>query len=56
MAEPVEPPQKPLGPSTLSVHGGEPRPKPANSLATPIIQTATFTFFAIIPLHFFVIR
>ena len=37
-------PKKPLGPSTLSVHGGEPRPKPAYSLATPIVQTATFTF------------
>ena len=44
MAERVEPPKKPVGPSTLSVHGGEPRPKPANSLATPIVQTATFTF------------
>ena len=40
----VEPPKKPLGPSTMSVHGGEPRPKPAHSLATPIVQTATFTF------------
>src|SRR5262249_2793735 len=37
-------PKKALGPSTLSVHGGEPRPKPAYSLATPIVQTATFTF------------
>src|SRR5262250_1454895 len=37
-------PKKPRGFSTLSVHGGEPRPKPANSLATPIVQTATFTF------------
>jgi cystathionine gamma-synthase len=37
-------PRKPLGPSTLSVHGGEPRPKPAHALATPIVQTATFTF------------
>jgi cystathionine gamma-synthase len=44
MAERIEPPKKPVGPSTLSVHGGEPRPKPANSLATPIVQTATFTF------------
>jgi cystathionine gamma-synthase len=44
MADRVEPPKKPVGPSTLSVHGGEPRPKPANSLATPIVQTATFTF------------
>ena len=26
------------------MHGGEPRPKPAYSLATPIVQTATFTF------------
>jgi cystathionine gamma-synthase len=42
--EHLEPPRKPLGPSTLSVHGGEPRPKPAHSLATPIVQTATYTF------------
>jgi len=40
----MKPSKKPLGPSTLSVHGGEPRPKPANALATPIVQTATFTF------------
>ena len=32
------------GPSTLAVHGGEPRPKPAHALATPIVQTATYTF------------
>ena len=36
--------KKPPGPSTLSVHGGETRPKPAHSLATPIVQTATFTW------------
>ena len=35
---------RPIGPSTLAVHGGEPRPKPGHSLATPIMQTATFTF------------
>src|ERR1041384_514768 len=35
---------RPLGFSTLAVHGGEPRPKLGNSLATPIIQTATYTF------------
>ena len=40
----VDPPKKPLGPSTLSVHGGEPRPKPVHALATPIVQTATYTF------------
>jgi cystathionine gamma-synthase len=40
----VEPPKQPLGPSTLAVHGGEPRPKPAHALATPIVQTATYTF------------
>jgi len=39
-----EPPPRPAGPSTTAVHGGEPRPKPAHSLATPIIQTATYTF------------
>lgn len=36
--------QPPLGPSTLSVHAGEPRPKPGYALATPIMQTATYTF------------
>src|SRR5258706_5851883 len=35
---------KALGFSTLAVHGGEPRPKLGNSLATPILQTATYTF------------
>jgi cystathionine gamma-synthase len=40
----AQPPRKPLGPSTIAVHAGEPRPKPGHSLATPIIQTATFTF------------
>ena len=44
MAGRVEPPKKPVGPSTLAVHGGEPRPKPAHALATPIVQTATYTF------------
>ena len=44
MAERVEPPRKPLGLSTLAVHGGEPRPKPTHALATPIVQTATYTF------------
>jgi cystathionine gamma-synthase len=33
-----------LGFSTLAVHGGEPRPKFGNALATPILQTATYTF------------
>lgn len=33
-----------LGPSTQSVHAGEPRTKLASSLTTPIIQTATYTF------------
>ena len=35
---------RPLGLSTLAVHGGEPRPKLGNSLAAPIVQTATYTF------------
>ena len=44
-SEPVEPELGgPLGPSTTAVHAGEPRPKPAHALATPIIQTATYTF------------
>ena len=43
-ATPPEPEAKPLGPSTIAVHGGEPRPKPAHALATPIVQTATYTF------------
>jgi cystathionine gamma-synthase len=42
--DPFAPPDKPLGPSTMAVHAGEPRPKPGHSLATPIVQTATFTF------------
>ncbi len=37
-------PARPLGPSTMAVHGGEPRPKPGWALATPIMQTATYTF------------
>jgi cystathionine gamma-synthase len=32
------------GISTLAVHAGEPRPKAGNALATPIMQTATYTF------------
>jgi cystathionine gamma-synthase len=32
------------GISTLAVHGGEPRTKYGNALATPIVQTATYTF------------
>jgi cystathionine gamma-synthase len=35
---------KAFGFSTLAVHGGESRPKLGNSLATPIVQTATYTF------------
>src|SRR5574341_193979 len=35
---------KAYGFSTLAVHGGEPRPKLGNSLTTPIVQTATYTF------------
>jgi cystathionine gamma-synthase len=42
-APPPPPPDTP-GPSTLAVHAGEPRQKPGHALATPIIQTATFTF------------
>src|SRR5207302_1497246 len=44
MADRLEPPKKPLGPSTMSVHGGEPRQKPAHALTTPIVQTATYTW------------
>jgi len=32
------------GISTAAVHAGEPRRKPGNALATPIMQTATYTF------------
>jgi O-acetylhomoserine/O-acetylserine sulfhydrylase-like pyridoxal-dependent enzyme len=41
---PTGPDGKPFGFSTLAVHGGEPRPKLGNALATPIVQTATYTF------------
>ncbi|MBM4261004.1 MAG: aminotransferase class I/II-fold pyridoxal phosphate-dependent enzyme [Deltaproteobacteria bacterium] len=40
-----------LGFSTLAVHGGEPRPKLGSSLATPIVQTATYTFSGTAELH-----
>jgi cystathionine gamma-synthase len=40
----LEPPKKPLGPSTMAVHGGEPRLKPAHALTTPIVQTATYAW------------
>jgi cystathionine gamma-synthase len=33
-----------LGPSTQAVHAGEPRTKVTSAIATPIIQSATFTF------------
>jgi cystathionine gamma-synthase len=36
-------PSKP-GPSTQAVHAGEPRTKAGNAIATPIMQTATYTF------------
>ncbi|HEY7165906.1 MAG TPA: aminotransferase class I/II-fold pyridoxal phosphate-dependent enzyme [Candidatus Binatia bacterium] len=42
---------RPLGFSTLAVHGGETRPKLGNSLATPIVQTATYTFSGTSELH-----
>lgn len=32
------------GSSTVAVHGGEPRTKEGNAIATPIMQTATYTF------------
>jgi cystathionine gamma-synthase len=32
------------GPSTRAVHGGEPRTKAMNAIATPIAQTSTYTF------------
>jgi len=35
---------KPLGPSTRSVHAGETRLKAGNAITTPISQTATYTF------------
>src|SRR5262249_57523346 len=41
---PGKTPARPMGPSTLAVHAGEPWPKPGHSLATPIMQTATYTF------------
>jgi cystathionine gamma-synthase len=44
MPDKLEPPRKPLGPSTLAVHGGEARPKPTHALTTPIVQTATYTW------------
>jgi cystathionine beta-lyase/cystathionine gamma-synthase len=34
----------PPGPSTQSVHAGEPRAKAHNSITPPIVQTSTYTF------------
>ena len=31
-------------PETRAVHGGEPRERPSDALAEPIVQTATYTF------------
>jgi cystathionine gamma-synthase len=45
------PGEKAPGFSTLAVHAGEPRPKLGNALATPIIQTATYTFINTRELH-----
>jgi cystathionine gamma-synthase len=41
MSDPIRPG---MGLGTAAVHAGEPRPKPAHALATPIVQTATYTF------------
>src|SRR4029453_6991784 len=40
---PPPPPPDAAGPSTLAVHAGGPREKPGHALATPVIQTHTFT-------------
>jgi len=37
-------PRHQLGPSSRAVHAGEPRTKDSNAIATPIIQSATYTF------------
>jgi cystathionine gamma-synthase len=39
-----KPGSRKVGPSTQAVHGGEPRTKMTSAIATPIIQSATFTF------------
>src|SRR5207245_4005517 len=44
IVSPQDPRKLPQGISTLAVHAGEPRPKFGNALATPIVQTATYTF------------
>lgn len=36
--------ERETGPSTQSVHGGEPRTKPTSAITAPIIQAATYTF------------
>jgi cystathionine gamma-synthase len=40
----VHDPDDERGPLTDAVHGGEPRTNPYHALATPVIQTATYTF------------
>lgn len=44
VVSPAPPLEAARGIGTLAVHGGEPRPKFGNALATPIVQTATYTF------------
>lgn len=41
---PARRPDRPLGPSTRSVHSGQDRRKPEHSITTPIFQTSTFVF------------
>jgi hypothetical protein len=45
MAKAITNGEKNLGFSTLAVHGGEPRPKFGNSLATPIIPNGDVHFY-----------
>jgi cystathionine gamma-synthase len=43
-AAPLQPVQPNAGPSTRSVHAGEQRHKPGDSLIEPLFQTSTYTF------------
>lgn len=48
----TDPRPKPASdPSTVAVHGGEPRSYPYDALAAPIVQTATYTFETTQDLH-----
>ncbi|MCB0042761.1 MAG: PLP-dependent transferase, partial [Caldilinea sp.] len=48
-----EEPKRRLGPSTLAVHGGEPRVRPGRSITEPLVLASTYPFEDTAELHAF---